>query len=199
MMLIEKTTVPNAALPVEDFKTHLRLGTSFEQDDSQDDMLAGFLRAALAAIEARTGKVLIARTFEWTLNRWSSRDQQGFPVAPVIAVTRLFIVTRAGEAQEVEPGFFWLERDAQRPRIRAVGAQLPLIPQGGNALVEFEAGFGPIWADLPPDLKQAVLLLAAHFYEYRNETSLSEGCMPFGVSSLIERFRDFRMGPGAMR
>ena len=197
-MLIEKTTVPNAALPVEDFKAHLRLGTSFEQDDTQDDMLAGFLRAALAAIEARTNKVLIARSFEWSLNRWRHPDQQGFPVAPVIAVIAMFMETREGVRSQVDPAWFWLERDAQRPLLRAGGTQLPQIPRNGKAVIEFEAGFGPIWADLPPDLKQAVLLLAAHYYEYRNETSLGEGCMPFGVSSLIERFRNFRLGSGAM-
>lgn len=197
-MLIEKTTVPNAALPVEDFKAHLRLGTSFEQDDTQDDMLAGFLRAALAAIEARTNKVLIARSFEWSLTRWRHPDEQGFPVAPVIAVIAMFMETREGVRSQIDPAWFWLERDAQRPRLRAGGTQLPPIPRNGKAVIEFEAGFGPIWADLPPDLKQAVLLLAAHYYEYRNETSLGEGCMPFGVSSLIERFRNFRLGSGAM-
>jgi uncharacterized phiE125 gp8 family phage protein len=49
---------------------------------------------------------------------------------------------------------------------------------------------------LPADLQQAVLLLAAHYYEYRDEQSLGEGCMPFGVTSLIARYRALRMGLG---
>ncbi len=60
----------------------------------------------------------------------------------------------------------------------------------------FRAGFGAGWADIPADLAQAVLLLAAHYYEYRDEVSLSQGCMPFGVSSLIERYRTVRLLTG---
>jgi len=44
-----------------------------------------------------------------------------------------------------------------------------------------------------------VLLLAAHYYEYRDETALGEGCMPFGVSSLIERYRTVRLFAGGAR
>ena len=199
MMLIEKTTVPDAALPVGHFKAHLRLGTGFDQDSAQDEVLSGFLRAALAAIEARTGKILISRSFEWSVTSWRDRSGQGLPVAPVGAVTAVSIVGANGDETHVTPNLFWLERDAQRPRLRSVGTQLPVIPAGGSAIIEFDAGFGPIWADLPADLKQAVLLLAAHYYEFRNETSLSDGCMPFGVSSLIERFRAVRLGSGALR
>ena len=56
MMLIEETAVPLAALPLAEFKAHLRLGTGFADDDIQDPVLESFLRAAMAAIEARTGK-----------------------------------------------------------------------------------------------------------------------------------------------
>ena len=58
-MLIEETEVPADALPVEDFKAHLRLGRGFSGDSVQDAVLDSFLRAALSAIEGRTGKALI--------------------------------------------------------------------------------------------------------------------------------------------
>ncbi|WP_300058427.1 head-tail connector protein [uncultured Roseobacter sp.] len=199
MMLIEETTVPDAALPVEDFKAHLRLGTGFGQDSAQDEVLAGFLRAAMAAIETRTGKILMTRPFSWSLTFWRDRDTQVLPVAPVSAVTRLSVMSRDGSSSEVNTEQYWLERDSQRPRLRAVGACLPVIPQGGSAVVEFEAGYGMAWTDLPADMRQAVLLLAAHYYEYRDETSLREGSMPFGVSSLIERYKVLRLGSGAIR
>ncbi|MGC3936927.1 head-tail connector protein [Roseobacter sp. EG26] len=199
MMLIEETTVPDAALPVEEFKAHLRLGTSFGQDSAQDEVLSGFLRAAMAAIEARTGKVLMTRPFSWSLTFWRDRDAQVLPVAPVSAISHVWTVARDGSQEEVDAGQYWLERDGQRPRLRSTGACLPVIPQGGSALVEFEAGYGTAWADMPADLRQAVMLLASHYYEYRHETSLSDGCMPFGVTSLIERYKVLRLGPGAIR
>lgn len=198
-MLIEETAVPNAALPVEDFKAHLRLGTGFGQDTVQDEVLAGFLRAAMAAVEARTGKILMTRAFAWTLTFWRDRDRQALPVAPVSDISRLDVADRYGVVTEVDTTLYRLEEDVHRPRLRAVGATLPLIPNGGNAVIAFDAGFGPTWNDIPADLQQAVFLLAAHYYEYRNETSLSDGCMPFGVASLIERYKVMRMGAGSLR
>ena len=47
------------------------------------------------------------------------------------------------------------------------------------------------------NLAQAVLLLAAHYYDYRAETALGQGCMPFGVTSLIARYRPLRVGFGS--
>ena len=44
MMLIEETTVPDAALPVDEFKAHLRLGTGFGEDNLQDSVLKSFSR-----------------------------------------------------------------------------------------------------------------------------------------------------------
>ena len=68
MMLVEETTVPTAALPVAQFKDHMRLGSGFADDDLQDGLLESHLRAAIAVIEARTSKILIARNFMWTLS-----------------------------------------------------------------------------------------------------------------------------------
>lgn len=196
MMLIEETTVADAALPVDVFKAHLRQGTGFGEDTLQDDVLRGFLRASIAAIEARTGKVLLERDFSWTLTIWRDATAQVLPVAPVKAITAIELVARDGARTSVANDAFWLEQDQQRPRVRATGSCLPGVPHNGSVVMTFLAGYGPVWADIPADLQQAVLLLAAHYYEFRNETSLSDGCMPFGVASLIERYKVMRIWSG---
>ncbi|MBY5932968.1 head-tail connector protein [Tateyamaria omphalii] len=196
MMLNEVTTVPDGALPVEEFKAHLRLGSGFGNDSVQDAVLISFLRAAVTAIEARTGKVLIARDFVLSVTSLSAPDAVALPVAPVVAVTAAALVDRAGVEAPVSGDAHWLERDAHRPRVRSVGAALPTIPAAGALIVSFTAGYGAVWSEVPADLAQAVMLLAAHYYEFRNETSLSEGCMPFGVTSLIERYKPIRLGGG---
>lgn len=197
MMLIEETTIPDGVLPVAAFKAHLRLGTGFDADDVQDALVRSFLCAALAAVEARTGKVLIEREFSWSVTGWRGPYAQVLPVAPVTAVSAVARVAREGAETVVDEASYWLERDMQQPRLRAAGAALPTVPAGGAVKVSFVAGFGPDWASLPGDLAQAVLMLAAHYYEYRNDTGLSDGCMPFGVSSLIERYKAVRIGFGS--
>lgn len=199
MMLIEETPVPDVALPVDQFKAHLRLGSGFAEDDVQDDMLRGFLRASIAAIEARIGKVLITRTFSWSVNGWRDRAGEVLPVAPVREISALVLTDAAGGETAVAAGEYRLEKDSQRPRLRPKGALLPVVVIGGAAKISFEAGMAGDWGGLPADLGQAVLLLAAHYYEYRDETKLSDGCMPFGVTSLIQRYRVVRFGTGAVQ
>jgi uncharacterized phiE125 gp8 family phage protein len=196
MMLIEETGVSRDALPLAEFKAHLRLGTGFAEEGLQEPVLESFLRAAIAAIEARTGKVLIRRVFHWTQSEWRTTDGQPMPVAPVTAITSLTLHSRDGDHEAIGAEFYRLEADAHRPVLRAQGAMLPAIPRGGTAEIVFEAGFAESWGGLPADLGQAVLLLAAHYYEYRDETALGGGCMPFGVSSLIERYRTVRLFHG---
>ena len=196
MMLIEETTIALAALPVQAFKAHLRLGSGFAEDGVQDAVLEGFLRAAIAAIEARTGKILIRRAFSWSLTCWRSPEGQVLPVAPVVDVTEVRLTDASGTETVLAATSYRLAADAQRPRVVPVAGLLPGVPTGGSVQIAFTAGYAQDFDGLPADLAQAVLLLAAHYYEYRDETSLSAGCMPFGVTSLIERYRMVRMFGG---
>ena len=198
-MLIEETTVPTVALPVEPFRAHLRLGRGFSEDGLQDDVLVSFLQAALAAIEARTGKAILERTFRWSVNAWREAGVQPLPLAPIKAITGVEIVDRTGSRTGVAADSFWLEQEPGGGRVRSVATAFPGIPTGGRAEITFVAGFSDAWDLVPADLRQAVLLLAAHYYEYREETSLSRGCMPFGVSSLIERYRSLRLSLGGVQ
>jgi len=197
MMLVEQTTVPGAALPVADFKDHLRLGTGFADDGVQDEVLEAYLRAAMSAIEGRTGKALIERSYAWTLTAWRDLAAQALPVAPVGAITGLTITDRLGGEELVDPGRYVLEKDFHRPRLVATGFTLPVIPVGGSAVIEFDAGFGPGWGDVPEDLGQAVFRLAARFDEDRG-TGPGERGLPGAVEALTARYRPIRLfGGGA--
>ena len=98
MMLVEEMIVPDAALPIDALRRHVRLGTGFAEDDMQEELLASFLRAAMSAIESRTGKALLQRDFRLVLTDWYSADRQPLPLAPVVSVTGIQPVSsrRAG-------------------------------------------------------------------------------------------------------
>lgn len=192
MVLVELTSLDLSDLPMEAFRAHLRLGTGFADDAIQDEVLESYIRAALAAIETRLGKVLITREFRWELTRWTDPVRQPLPVAPVSAVTGVSVLDRVGGQTVVDPVRYDLERDTHRPVLVAGGAQLPSVPSGGTVEIAFLAGFGPSWDDVPSDLRQAVFLLAAHYYENRRDTSGSSGLMPFGVMMLLESHRNIR-------
>ncbi len=197
MMLVEETQVPEAALPIAALARHLRLGSGFGEEDLQEAVLGSFLRAAMAAIEARTGKALITRGFVVTFAEWRNAEGQGLPVAPIQSISDVTYVDRFGATSTLESSAYRLQQDSFEPKLKSTSATLPSIPSEGAVEIRFDAGFGPAFEDVPSDLAQAVLLLAAHYYEYRDETALSQGCMPFGVTSLIARYRHVRLGTGA--
>lgn len=196
MMLVEMTPVPQAALPIAAFKAHLRLGSGFTDDSLQDGLLEGFLRAALAAIEGQTGKVLLARPFEWTVTAWRGADRQALPIAPVNAITAFDLIDALGTVTAVPEAAWRLVPDMTAPLLVTLNTSLPVIASNGAARLRLTAGYGPTWAEVPPELAQATLMLAAHYYEYRHDTALGAGCMPFGVTALIDRYRPLRIGFG---
>ena len=163
MILVEETTPADAALPVAELRAHLRLGSGFELAASaeEDRALAGFLRAAMATIEGRTGKVLLRRNYRMVLEDWRDEQGQALPMAPVSAVTAVEIEAADGTVRPVPAERWSLMADSMRPVIRPRGGVLPLVPEGGSAVVRFVAGFAETWAGVPADLAQAVLMLAA--------------------------------------
>ncbi|WP_375258406.1 head-tail connector protein [Citreimonas sp.] len=198
MILLEETQVADATLPIAELRQHLRLGTGFAEDSLQDPVLGSFLRAAMAAIEGRIGKALLSRRFVLRLNAWRGDRAQPLPVAPVTRIESVTLVDADGAIVATVSADRWrLEEDTYAPVLKARGASLPSIPRDGRVEIRFDSGYGEAFGAIPADLRQAVLLLAAHYYEYRDETTLSQGCMPFGVTSLIARYVPMRMGFGA--
>lgn len=194
-MLSEVTPVSQAALPLAEFKAHLRIGTGFADDNVQDALAESYLRAALGAIEGRTAKAVLTRDFRLVLPYWRDCAVQALPLAPVTAILSVTTRDRDGVATLVDPARYRLVGDMQRPRLSGAGLLLPGIPVGGAVEIVMTAGFGG-WAEVPADLGQAVLLLAAYFHEHRHDGP--GAALPVAVTSLIERWRTVRvLGGGA--
>jgi uncharacterized phiE125 gp8 family phage protein len=195
MTLTEITGVPQAALPLAQLKDHLRMGAGFSDDAVQDSLLEGYLRAALAAVEGRTGKALIARDFRWTVGAWRDNAEAVLPVAPVTSVVSLTVKDRAGAATVIAASAYLLVADGVRPVLAGAGTSLPTIPSQGSAEVVFTAGFGA-WAAVPPDLGQAAMLLAAHYHENRFGSGETAGRIPYGIEALLSRWVPLRITGG---
>ena len=195
MILTEVSAPPAAAVPVRAFAEHLALGSGFADDGAQDAVLELYLRAAMAAVEARLGRALLAREFAWSVACWREAASQAMPIGPVGAVASVTLIAADGSEEAADPESWSVVRVSQRPRlVGRFGRSLPRIPRSGRAEIRFTAGFGETWDAVPADLRQAVFLLAAHFYENRSETGCVAGSMPFGVLMLIESYRTTRIG-----
>ena len=193
MILTEMTSVPFAALPIAEFKAHLRLGTGFADSDLQDTLLESYLRAAISTIEARAGRVLLEKQYAWQLTRWRDAVRQVLPVRPVSGVAEVKLIDALGVEELADAGDYRFVPDDICPAIEATQAVLPKVSAGGRVEVIFDASFGPAWADVPSDLGQAVLIVAANAYEHRTGTNEA---VPAAALSLIEPYRALRLMRG---
>ncbi len=191
MILTELAGPVNTVVPVRTFADHLRMGSGFADDGSEDVVLEMYLRVAAAAIEARVGKALITRRLRWVLTGWQSCDRQGLPVAPVAEMVSVRVVDGGGGSMVLDPGRYTLQPDTHRPTLVARTRSFPTIPEGGQAELVFDAGWGTESADVPADLRQAVMLLAANYYE--NRSGEGDGAMPFAVQALLDAHRPVRL------
>ena len=197
MNLSETTILTSADFPVAEFGAHLRLGTGFADDGTQDTLLEACLRAAMGAIEARTGKILIERGFRWGIANWRREaGAQALPVAPVSEILSVEMIAADGSAEVVDPSGYGVQPDLQRPKLVPVGAGFPEIPTYGRAEIGITAGYGA-WSAVPADLRQAMLMLAATYYENREAMTKTATQIPMGISALLEPYRRMRIGGGA--
>ncbi len=194
MNLNETTTLSSADFPIAELKDQLRLGTGFTDSGAQDGLLETCLRAAMGAIEARTSRILLRRRFQWNIYNWRmDGDTQALPFAPVSSILYLRMIAAGGEITTIDSADYKLQLDSHRPKIVALKRSFPAIETGGSAEVSMYAGYG-FWEHVPADLQNAMLMLAASYYENRDGMINGGGQIPFGVSALLEPYKRVRLG-----
>lgn len=119
------------------------------------------------------------------------------PLGPVQAVTGITYIDTDGQEQTLDPALYDVFTGARPARIdKAFGASLPAGRRQLSAVrVTFTAGYGAAAADVPADLRAAMLLIVGHLYAHREAVdrgTLAE--LPMGVSSILERYRVGRFG-----
>lgn len=191
-MYLSQLTDP-ATLPVTvtELTGHLRLGMGFVNDGAEDALLLSFIQSASSAIERALSLAFGERTYELTCSRWDRDGGIALPVSPVVSVTSVTIVTGSGST--VLDPLRWRLEQGRPARLMPGISVLPALSEGQVARIAFTAGYGDEAVDVPADLRQAVTLLAAEFYEHRLGGGFSEGGFPPAVEALIHRFRPVRL------
>lgn len=165
MTLAELSPVASAALPLSDLRDHLRLPQGFPDDGSFDGRLEQSLRAGLAAAEARIGKALFTRSFQWGFDGWSGRDCMAMPIAPFVSLGAVALRRADGALDMLDVDNFTVIKDRHRPAICPQAGLFPTLSLGTTVEVTFDAGFGASWVDIPADLREAVLIMAVDYYD----------------------------------
>lgn len=168
-------------------KAHLRV------DHSTDDtLITGLLTAATEYAEGYTGLAFVTQT-------WEQREDANacLPLllkrAPLIAITGVQYVDADGTTQTLSSALYRTVGVQPASLYPAYSGSWPSVLYDVDALrITFTAGFGDA-DDVPQALKQAVLMLAAHWYERREPVSVGAAVqdIPFTVKALLDQSRVF--------
>ena len=197
-------------------KAHLRVETS-----SEYPFIRSLIVTSRLHIEAALGLALIDQSWIWTIDAWpiasdatavatfgcgmvpfrSGASNLGIslPMRPVKAIDRIrikqaddawivldsrsYVVDGTGHPARLLPTSMWLSS--------------PLAPAQGIEIT-FTAGYGPGGSSVPAQIRHALLMLVAHWFENREPVELgARGAgavrIPDTVSDLLLPFRSVRL------
>ena len=188
---------PPSAEPtsLDDLKAHLRV-----DGEAEDALIIGLAVAARQTIEARCGLAFLNQGWRLTLDRVPDGMFE-LPLSPVASIHAVRLFGADGEEQTLSPSDY--DAALGRPgriRLRRRGAPTYGLSTDGRStggfgsfVIDFTAGW-PSPAEAPADLRLAVKILTAHYYENREQASTERFyAMPEGVAALIAPWRRVRL------
>jgi len=171
-------------------KAHLRVDTMDE-----DILISSLILTSRLHIEAALGLALITQSWQLTLNAWPKGNAVPLPLHPVSAVTLVKTVSANGASTTLAPSATVLD-PGPPARVVNVSQLWPVVTAPANGIaITFTAGFGPTAEDVPAPIRQALLLLVAHWYEHRDPIEIGEPqtAIPKAVSDLLMPYRRPRL------
>jgi uncharacterized phiE125 gp8 family phage protein len=113
------------------------------------------------------------------------------PVAPLISVEAVTVYDAAGDPHLVDDADYEVDTVTVPGRI-VLSAAVPIATRQVNGIeIEVTAGYGPSSLDVPAALRQAVMMLVAHWYEHRGIVGHDNAgaVPPVGFEALIAPHR----------
>ena len=166
-------------------KAHLRV-----THDSEDALIAGLIGAARQEVERGTGLALLTQGWRLVLDDWPADGTLLLMRHPVRSVAAVTVYDDAGEPTVLPASAYAVDALSRPGRVRMLAPVSVGSPLNGIE-VDFSAGFGSAGADVPDGLKRAILLLVAHWFEFRGAVSPGEQPVgyPLGYACLLDPFR----------
>jgi uncharacterized phiE125 gp8 family phage protein len=182
-------TTPPALEPVTlaEAKTHLRVTHADE-----DALITSLIVAARRQAELASGMAFIAQGWSYYLDRWPREAHVEIPLAPLIGIDDVFVYGEDDVGASIDTAHYYADTASRPPRlVRRTGRGFPIPGRAANGIeIVFQAGFGAAAANVPETLRQAVLMLAAHYYEHRGDESVGP---PLTFEAAVQPYRRARL------
>ncbi len=175
-------------------KAHLRLETN---DD--DTLLQSLITTSRLHIEAALGLALLTQSWSWMFDHWPRGERIVLPLRPVQAITHVRVWRQDGTSEILPADSFILDGQGNPARPSPVCALARWSSRPGGPPTASRSpsrpASAPAAADVPATIRQALLLLVAHWYEHREpvEIGASMNAVPVMVSELLHAHRRRRL------
>jgi uncharacterized phiE125 gp8 family phage protein len=192
-----KVITPPAEEPVtlDEFIQHSRI----PGDVSELGLVQSYIETARIDVEERLRQALITQELRVVLDKWPSGRTLLLPRPPLISVESVTYVTSDGTEETLSVDDYSIDTNSEPGRIILnAGAVWPgSLRESGAIVIDYTAGYGAR-AAVPENYKQAIRLLAAHYYENREAVIVDRGAaahvLPMAVTSLLNKSRVWRFG-----
>lgn len=163
-----------------ELKDHLRL-----DHNGEDALLNSLISTARQYLEQRTSLALIDQSWRLCLDHWPNGNCVMLHKSPVQTIDNIEQFDIDGLPQTLSSASMLLDGKSKPARLY-VGAQSAPGQAINGIEITFTAGFGTA-SDVPDTLKRAILIHAAHMYEFRGVISADQqpASVPEGYEVLL--------------
>jgi uncharacterized phiE125 gp8 family phage protein len=191
---------PPAVLPVslDEAKDHLRVDHG--DDDNYITRIVKLAAAGLDGPDSWLGRALIKQTLELRCDGFPGCDSPDLelPCPPLITPPAIVVTyaDRDGTDQILDAANYRVIGSGGRSMARlalAYGKSWPIARWQRESLrVRYDAGYGATGADVPEEIRQAILLRVEHLYEHRGQVMTGDRALqvlPAGFEDLLQDYR----------
>lgn len=177
-------------ITLDEAKAHLRVT---QADD--DDLISIFIKAARQSAERFLGRALIDQTWELILDEFPDSEIE-IPLPPLIEVVSIYYDDAAGDEQLVPPADYAVDTSNSPGWVVPVSSGWPSPIEAINSVrIRFRAGYlntdSPPAADVPFDIKAAILLTLGTLYAHRETIVVGQtvALLPWAAEQLLRPHR----------
>lgn len=185
------TLSPPHGLPVTmtQIKEHLRI-----DHDNDDDYLSELAQAATTYVEAYLSQNLINRTVRQYEDGFSDTRSVRLMALPFREVVSVTVYDENGMPQELNSEAYTVRRNAHINEVIFAKSVEFSATQNGIE-IDYISGFGESGPDVPSNIIRALLVLIAHWYEFRGMVSAGDetAIIPKGIQTLLAPMRQVNL------
>lgn len=168
-----------------------------------DELILGYLEAAIDMAEDFTGLAISQKTYEVALDQFPSGRRPQWtpwielPVSPFVSVES-FVVGLESDADVLDNGTdYFVDSYGQFARLRPVSTWPSVTTGFGQIVIQFVAGYeldSDGRAAVPPAIKQAIMLALGDWYKNREDSNDKQLFVLPNGSQMLLRPKRVRLG-----